>query len=206
LDLDRLGAIDTQVLTNQVLAALARLGRARWAWLAVETVGRDTIVRDPVFGDWLYYGPPERIATTLEQWRVEAGVEARARPTTSADLDGSPALRRQVSADVEHLSQPPGLPVIDEDIDRAARLLAHATMRGFARRLPGFEAASLGFLMANFLSGQGYVEFERDSVVVSISHIPLEIVLRMAGVLGRPYRVPWLSDRLVTVQLAPSDT
>jgi hypothetical protein len=132
---------------------------------------------------------PESEALPEDMRAVIAGFLARARPA---------------EADLQYLSLEDLLPLSAAPVgfDLAWSLIARAALRDFARRLMGFEGSSLEYLYRNFLAGRGVVRVEPERIAVQLPLSPLRIVLRMAGVDGQSYTIPWLDDRPVTLSLA----
>jgi hypothetical protein len=60
--------------------------------------------------------------------------------------------------------------------DGSARIL-----RRFARRLPGFAASSDAYLRGHFLDCAASIDADTDRVVVTLSRVPLDLVLMMSG-------------------------
>lgn len=110
-----------------------------------------------------------------------------------------PARARELSEkDAESLSM---LAIADEATDCALSLDALAVMRAFARRLPGFAESSIAFLRANFLEGAGAVRVIDDQVDVELPGVPLRLVLRLIGIDGDRYTLPWLPGRTIQLRL-----
>ncbi|MEA2236356.1 MAG: hypothetical protein QOC81_1080 [Thermoanaerobaculia bacterium] len=88
-----------------------------------------------------------------------------------------------------------------------ARRVAHAVrtlMQSLAARLPGFARSSPAHLRENFLAGEGAIRFDRERIDVYLPPLPLGLVVRIAGMHGRGFAVPWLPDRVVTLLLPES--
>jgi hypothetical protein len=80
-------------------------------------------------------------------------------------------------------------------------LVARAVLRTFARRLTGFAWSGPDFLFRNFLAGESTVRVSERAIEVELPEMPLQLVLRLAGVDGQTYRVPWLGERQVVLSL-----
>ena len=91
--------------------------------------------------------------------------------------------------------------ITNRDVDLAWSLLARALMRAFARRLMGFDQSSLEYLYHNFLAGTSTVHVQQDLLEVQLPCSPLHVILRMAGVDGQSYALPWLNDIQVSLAL-----
>jgi hypothetical protein len=85
--------------------------------------------------------------------------------------------------------------------DIALLPLAAATLRGFAARLLGFATAGAPFLYDNFLAGTAVLAPLDGEIAVELPRVPLDVVLRMAGVDRQTFTVPWLDDAVVTLSL-----
>lgn len=90
----------------------------------------------------------------------------------------------------------------NRDLDLAWSLIARALMRAFALRLMGFDQSSMPYLYRNFLAGTSTVHLQQDLVEVQLPCSPLHTILRMAGVHGQSYALPWLNDTQVTLALS----
>jgi hypothetical protein len=90
----------------------------------------------------------------------------------------------------------------NRDVDLAWSLIARALMRTFARRLMGFDQSSMPYLYQNFLAGTSTVHLQQDLVEVQLPCSPLHTILRMAGVHGQSYTLPWLDYTQVTLALS----
>ncbi|MGK7865371.1 hypothetical protein [Falsiroseomonas sp. E2-1-a4] len=169
------GAAPASLVRLLALAAAAGPARAKSLW-------QDAALRD-LFG---VAGPT---ATELDDWARGIGPARWAALARSLPV----AAMREV-----------GLParLLRGRIARAtlARLAA-ATLAGFARRLPGFAAASPAFLRSNLL-GRG-ATFQRlpGSVHVRLERPPLDVLLAMTGLGDRRCRLP--DGRVLILSRAP---
>ena len=77
--------------------------------------------------------------------------------------------------------------------------VAQVLMRNLAWRLPGFHASSIPYLVANVLGMHATVARDGPVVQVTLGRPPLEVVLSVAGMMRREYRLPWLPDTIVSV-------
>lgn len=82
--------------------------------------------------------------------------------------------------------------------------IAESVMAAFAAGLPGFARSSAAHLRENFLSGHGAIRFARDRVDVFLPRVPLALLLRITGVDGKTFMLPWMPERPVTL-LLPED-
>jgi hypothetical protein len=89
-------------------------------------------------------------------------------------------------------------------LDLTLSLLAHAVLRAFAWRLPGFARSSADYLYKNFLDVTATIEPEADRWLVRLTRPPLQIVLTMTGAAQDSYRICWLNER--RVQLTTSNS
>lgn len=90
------------------------------------------------------------------------------------------------------------------EIHRNVARATHAVMKSLAARLPGFARSSLAHLRANFLAGEGAIRFDGERIDVYLPPLPLALVVRIAGMHGKGFAVPWLPDRVVTLLLPES--
>jgi hypothetical protein len=74
-------------------------------------------------------------------------------------------------------------------------LIARAALRGFARRLIGFQSSSAQFLHRNFLAGIATISHQSGLIQVEMPRVPLAIVLQLSGLDRQTYAVPWLKGR-----------
>lgn len=102
---------------------------------------------------------------------------------------------RPAAADLAHftLCSGPG--------DLVWTLIARSTLRLFAARLRGFEWSGAAYLAEKLLALPALVRIDGRRVDVRLTSCPLDVVLRMAGLDGRSWRVPWLDDLEVAVHL-----
>jgi hypothetical protein len=78
---------------------------------------------------------------------------------------------------------------------------AAAVLGGFARTLPGFAAASPGYLRRNFLDCRASVTFGPEAIEVELGRPPLDLVLGIAGLTRERLVLPWFDAR--PIQLRP---
>jgi len=199
-----LASIEPGLLADEVVTALGRLDRLTSEWLALETAAHAVVVRDPAYGEWVHCGLATALPAVSRRVQRATGRSPIVRPAEELDRQTWPALQRPVAPDLDYLAFPSGLIPLDEAMAHSTTLIASAILRGFARRLPGFEAASARFLSKNFLSGDGSVFVDDNAIKVELGAVPLQIVLAMAGLVGRTFRYPWHAPRSVTLSF--SDT
>ena len=114
----------------------------------------------------------------------------------------SDALRPYPSAlDLEHVVAGPPLEL---RFDLAWALAARNVLKAFGARLLGFGSSSVPHLWENALAGLTLVRVRGDVVEVELPRVPLDVVLRLSGVDGRTYTVPWLPDLEIRLRL-PSE-
>jgi len=87
------------------------------------------------------------------------------------------------------------------DFDLAVSLASGAVLKIFVSELHGFEHSSTRYILDNFLGGDCVIEVDEKTIKVSISGIPLAVVLTMAGVCSGRFQVPWIYDRDIEVTL-----
>lgn len=146
--------------------------------------------------------PPPLAGTTL--WvSPAANISTQVLPTLVAHL----RRMRSAGAELDYLSFNglPGWLETDARFDLMWSLIARTVLRAFAGRLVGFAQSSPEHLYANFLEGRSFVQSRRGAegqeLVVDLPRVPLHLILRMAGVDGQTYRIPWLGDAQVTLQM-----
>jgi len=94
--------------------------------------------------------------------------------------DGPGAVHRnpqRIESELEYL----GSAHSDPAIHRALMVAGQNILRTFARRLIGFDHASLPYLWANFLQVYAEIECEADRWIVGLESPPLSVVMRMSG-------------------------
>jgi hypothetical protein len=77
----------------------------------------------------------------------------------------------------------------------AIAIAAHAVLRGFAWKLPGFGNSSLRHLWSNFLDFPARVDLMKEKIVVRMSPAPLHTILRIAGLNNGSYTLPGVDPR-----------
>jgi hypothetical protein len=125
-----------------------------------------------------------------------ARVSAQVRATLGAHLRRV----RSGGAELDYLSFAglPGRLETNARFDLLWSLIARAVLRSFASRLVGFARSGPEHLYANFLEGRSFVQSrsgaDGEELLVDLPRVPLHLILRMAGVDGQTYRIPWLGD------------
>jgi len=74
--------------------------------------------------------------------------------------------------------------------EQAWSRIAHAILRHFASRQPGFAGSSPGYLWQNFLAGTSAIHVAPERVEVRLPEVPLSLVLRISGAYCS-YELPW---------------
>jgi len=100
-------------------------------------------------------------------------------------------------ADLAYLSFGSLWPDFDVGLDLFGTLLARSALKGFARRLMGFQSSSPEHLSRNFLEGFGAVRSLQDRIEVELPRSSLLLVLQLSGLARQTYAVPWLEGREV---------
>jgi hypothetical protein len=127
-------------------------------------------------------------------------------PEPSGDLHSE--LHRQHVTSAEGLNR--ALAAIDQgrlavpEADLTIALLSLALLRVWARWLGRFADSSAPYLLDRFIRRSGYVEVDREGLVVSFESRPLDIVLDLAGYTDPIARIPWLDDRGVRFERTPA--
>jgi hypothetical protein len=133
-------------------------------------------------------GTPARI-TASAPW-IEACLESGR--VQSRPIDKHLMTRLDEQARYATIGAPFELP---ETVSNMVMLAAHALCRALAWRLPGFSSSTLGYLSDNFLSFAAEVSFEPEQIVVYVGDPPLHLVLTLAGMNRRRFRLDATGDR-----------
>jgi len=178
-------------------------------WIVAQSALGHVVLRDIVGDTWLAVEPDapgaiERAvahviaATGREPLWVGRG-DAPVPTTAEQDAVWREWLRRArpLAEEMRSLMQT-GSPV-----DLTVMLVARATLGAFSRRLLGFAWSSAAYLYRNCLAVAAHVVEDADETVVQLTRAPLDPVLRMAGVDGQRYAVPWLGERTIRLVLPP---
>jgi hypothetical protein len=88
-------------------------------------------------------------------------------------------------------------PDFNISLDLIGTLVSRAAVKGFARRLMGFQSASPEHLYRNFLEGVGTVHNRRERLEVELPRSPLSLVLQISGLAKQSFILPWLEEREV---------
>ncbi|WP_028066663.1 hypothetical protein [Solirubrobacter soli] len=199
--------VDGPALIATVTAALAADDRLDGRWLEPITVTRPdgrvvALVRDPVTDTWLagaVLAPGRR-----PPW--PALLEAAAQPFADAPAIVSPELAAPECGTALARPRPPDDDVAwlapGDDDELALGLAARAALRHLARRLPGFDRSSMGYLVERVLPPGGAVTVTDVAIRVELNPAPLGVVLVMAGLDTLAYRVPWLDRDVVVTHLS----
>jgi hypothetical protein len=107
------------------------------------------------------------------------------------------SLAEACDAELAYLSFGSLWPEFDVGLDLLGALLARSALKGFARRLMGFQSSTPEHLCRNFLEGIGTVHSRRDRIEVELPRSPLLLVLQLSGLVRQTYAVPWLEGREV---------
>ena len=91
----------------------------------------------------------------------------------------------------------------DGDTDPIVVALAHEVARSLLRRLAGFAAAPLDYVMPRVAPHGGVVALASDLVEVDLPSPPLRILLQMAGLDTTSVRPPWLDIPIVISHREP---
>jgi plasmid stabilization system protein ParE len=89
-------------------------------------------------------------------------------------------------------------------LDQTLSLLAHAALRAFAWRLPGFAWSTVDYLCKNFLDVTARIEWEEKNWRVRLTRPSLHVVLAMTGAAQDAYQISWLNKRKVNLTTAES--
>ena len=92
----------------------------------------------------------------------------------------------------------------EDPAEAFGRLLAaagKAALRVFAERLPGFRKSSPAYLQKNFIRRPGSIEKSPGRLHAALAPMPMDVVLRMSGILDGEITVPWLDQTRLTFRL-----
>jgi hypothetical protein len=89
-------------------------------------------------------------------------------------------------------------------IEPLLRLASQRLLRDFARRLPGFGAASFAHLHANFLDVPGAWARGEERDTARLERPPLHIVLSMTRLVGGEARLSWRPRPLAVLLEGPA--
>lgn len=84
----------------------------------------------------------------------------------------------------------------------AALFISRLLLQRFARRLKGFETSSRAYLFEHFLHRPSDICRDRKCIRITLSPKPLDMVLRMSGILEETGPVPWLKNRNLKFSIA----
>jgi hypothetical protein len=169
-------------------------------------VTRDPLVRE-IFNSGSDEGPqfqPQLLHSAFQRWltdvhAVSGGIHERFL-AGGFSIDTDPLRGHWLTLDYAPASISTGYPDVeylapeDSQADRCLCLIAHAVLRNFAWRLPGFAGSSLPHLWTNFLDLQARVQKFDDRRIVRLSRPPLHVVLTMTGMLSSTYRLGWMDS------------
>jgi hypothetical protein len=188
------------------MAGTAATAAARSAWGAALADALEST-------GWLSHHPPlvERVATEVythdvwltrdtlfDYWLDAAGTPPAGLPSNAPPPDEFASRAKPAAALLRALAIVPDLP---QAVDLALTPLAAAILRSFARRLPGFAWSSFDHLQRNFLAGESLVRFTPGLIEVQLPLSPLHSVLRLIGINGYEYAIPWLNDTRAILHL-----
>jgi len=124
-------------------------------------------------------------------------------PPASAQQKKLPHLLASSTEEFVYLSFASVWPDFDIVLDIFGALLARAALRGFARRLIGFQSSGPEHLGRNFLEGCSTVRILPERIEVALPRCPLSLVLQISGLTRQTYTVPWLEGREVCLLPPP---
>ena len=130
-----------------------------------------------------------------ETWLPQIAAEAGVAPRHIANIVSS------AQGNAAYLSLSSIFPEIHLPLDCFCSLLAHAALKGFARRLPGFESSSFEYLHERFFAGLATIRSTPDQLRVRMPAGPLSVVMRMAGLFEQRFSLPWWKGREVCLLL-----
>ena len=145
------------------------------------------------------------LPATIAGRPVRAWNSSEALAWSSADAALATCLERAPAPDKElNYFNLPSLLRGARPLDLALTLVARATLRNFAWRLPGFAWSSAEYLFTNFLNVSATIQTDPEHWLARLSKPMLHIVLAMTGATQVAYCLPWRADR--PVQLTTSES
>lgn len=87
------------------------------------------------------------------------------------------------------------------DYETVVSLAAELILKVFSRRLRGMERSSSIYIFNNFLFRPSEIQIERDLIHIILSKKPLDIVLRLSGLIDDTYQVSWLNNKKIKFSL-----
>jgi hypothetical protein len=188
----------------ELAESLLASGRASGRLLSVEAACGFLLVRDVERDEWLGApGSAEGLSALIgdigetvgsEPVLVEAADEQRMTQADRLAVARFFARRRPANVELGHY-------LVAGD-DPSAALIARAAARGLAARLTGLAWSSAGHLRDNVLAGPATIRDVGRQIEVELAPRPLDIILRLAGIDGCSFGVPWLDGRTVNLRLA----
>lgn len=198
-------------LRQEWQAILRHQGRADGRFLALETVpdfmrhksveeepAQTVIVlHDMQFGYWLDIGSRDDVQASIDELEAARVWDGGERPEWVETAVPDYAAKAKPAAPALAYFALPDLP---SDLDLTLTLLAQGILHTFARHMPGFAWSSPAYLYHNFLAGQSSIEITATEIRVLLPSSPLHTVIRMTGLQGSRYTLPWLDDRTVILE------
>lgn len=139
---------------------------------------------------------PERAAALLAALPTDQRADAARDPGIDLMLPYDPHEQPRAAAD-----WPRPTPAPDPTPKEPSDLWSRSILTHFADHLPGLAGSSPGYLAMQFLARPGTVERTEDSLFVTLSPLPLSIVLTMGGHFGPRGALPWLDGRKLVLSL-----
>lgn len=167
-----LGLLLPSVVALRIDRVLSPTALAQVIWQTLEPEETEAASRDPAIAA-LFPVDPREIDLDVAQPAVPATLAARLHADARPLFDAALPARRW-----------------------SALILAE-----FAGRLPGLRKSSRLYLQMQFLLRPGRIAITDKTATVDLRHLPLAIVLRMAGLSGGQMPVPHLGGRLLTLDL-----
>jgi hypothetical protein len=203
--------LETQFLVRgacggRLVAVLLDAARGLWRRIATDPRGRpDRVVAR--LAPWLDQAPetgrfvcdPEFLAPLTERYgpaRVASMAELG--PDPGGDVREVAARRTHLPDDLDDLRPPPELGVAGA-LDDVLTVAAHALLRGFAWRLPGFGRAHVAHLRINVLDVPATLADHPDRRLVELGRPPLAVMLDLTGLSRDSYRLSWLDNRPIVL-------
>ncbi|MFQ5888370.1 MAG: hypothetical protein ACE5HY_06705, partial [Candidatus Hydrothermarchaeales archaeon] len=89
----------------------------------------------------------------------------------------------------------------DTDFDTILNITKRLMYMNFSGRLRRFEKSNPEYIFKNFLYRQSEITVSQDIIHIKLSKRPLDVVLRLSGLIEDINRVPWLDNRSIKFTL-----
>lgn len=192
------GTAERDDAAARVDAAATAFGAAFWLLPLLDALPAEAWTARPQrfrFDTFVGCCPPELRIDAVKDGYLRDLFGVSPQETDDDGGDVPPACVEEWMRDQEHAAL--GEPFDDDyfGLRTGASVAAHAIVRLFAWKLAGFGRASARHLWMNCLNVNARVEHHADRVLVTVSRPPLDVVLRLAGLVNTSYTAPHFDRR-----------